>query len=455
MTSVVKGLMISAPKKSSGKTTLTLGLTSALTGQGRNVRVFKKGPDYIDPMWHKAASGHTCHNIDPYWMDTPQCRDIFHAHSAGMDLCLVEGNHGLHDGLDLEGNNSGAFLAKILEIPVLLVMDGSGMNRGAAAIILGHQLLDKDVTIAGVVLNNVASSRQAAKQRAAIEHYCGIPVVGALPRAAEAGIKERHLGLVTVHENPEVEQVIATLGKSVLENCDLETIFELAGEIEHSVSKPDSKEFPDPLVKIGVAYDKSFCFYYPENLDALRMAGAELVLFDTLKDSHLPEFDGIYIGGGFPESFLHELEENSSLREQLYQRIEKGTPVYAECGGLMYLTRSIERAGVKKQMVGAIPADVLFQAKPVGKGYSELSSRNSQSWFKVNQPIKGHEFHYSRLINLDAGIDFNFNVIRGTGVDGQKDGVIYKNVIASYTHIHASVVPQWADSFVSFVASHK
>ncbi len=445
--------MISAPKKSSGKTTLTLGLTSALTNLGHKVRVFKKGPDYIDPMWHKAASGQTCYNIDPFWMEARQCQEIFFSRSRDMDLCLVEGNHGLHDGLDLEGSNSGAALAKLLGIPVILVVDSAGMNRGIAAIILGHQQLDRNVQIAGVVLNNVATARQADKQRAAIEHYCDIPVVGALPRTTQAGIKERHLGLVTIHENSDADQVINGLGRIVAENCDLEKILALSKPIQppegiENIKAPNLKK---QTVKIGVAYDSSFCFYYPDNLEALEAAGAQLVYFDTIHDTALPEVDGVYLGGGFPESFLPELENNRAMRSQLRKRILAGMPVYAECGGLMYLTRSIERDGVKKEMVGVIPADVLFQKKPVGKGYSELKVKPTNNWFNSEKIIKGHEFHYSRLINLDQPMDYKFKIARGTGIDGTHDGILYHNILASYTHIHAGVVTNWADSFVDIV----
>lgn len=456
MTDKVKGLMISAPRKSSGKTTFTLGLISALKGLNKTVRVFKKGPDYIDPMWHKVASGQTCYNIDPYWMDDQQCRTAFLSRTKGSDLCLVEGNHGLHDGLDLQGSNSGAALAKLLKIPVLLVVDGSGMNRGVAALVLGHQQLDPDVHIGGIVLNNVASQRQADKQRAAIEHFCGIPVVGALPRNRDVGIKERHLGLVTIHENPEVEQVIADLGALVAEHCDLDVIMEIAGEIHPDTDTGDAEPVAptdSKLCRIGVAYDSAFCFYYPDNLEALEVAGAELVYFNTMKDQQVPDIDGLYIGGGFPESFLQELEANRPLREELKSSIQNGLPVYAECGGLMYLTRSIERHGVKKSMVGAIPADVQFQETPVGKGYSELQATDSNGWLTADSVIKGHEFHYSRLINIDPALSCGFKVVRGTGIDGKQDGILYQNVLASYTHLHAGVVKQWAGAFVNYVIS--
>ncbi|MCP4750985.1 MAG: hydrogenobyrinic acid a,c-diamide synthase (glutamine-hydrolyzing) [Proteobacteria bacterium] len=448
--------MISAPRKSSGKTTLTLGISSALMQRGMKLCVFKKGPDYIDPMWHKAVTGRACYNIDPYWMDSELCRKIFLTHSSGMDFSLVEGNHGLHDGLDLEGNNSSAYLAKILEIPVVLVVDSSGTNRGVAAVVLGHQLLDPEVTIAGVVLNNVSSPRQIQKQVAAIEHYCGIPVLGALPTTTNIRIKERHLGLITVHETSLVEEAVAAASEAVNQNCDLDKIQAAAGSICPVESDGMAACPPvQPRTKIGVAFDKAFCFYYQDNLDALGQAGAELVFFDTLNDRCLPEVDAIYIGGGFPESFLPELENNRALRSDLRAGIESGMPVYAECGGLMYLTRSIEREGEKKEMVGAIPADVHFQTKPVGKGYIELNSITNTSWLHINRLIKGHEFHYSRLSNIGSEIEYKYQVRRGMGIDGKYDGIVYKNVLASYAHIHSASVPEWASQFVDYVVWRK
>ncbi len=447
-----RGFMISAPKKSSGKTTITLGLTGAYTSIGKNVRVFKKGPDYIDPMWHRASSGNTCYNIDSFWMSDEECKTAFYSRSGDVDLCLLEGNHGLHDGLNLEGDNSGAHLAKLLNLPVLLVVDSAGMNRGVAAIVLGQQMMDKDLTIGAVMLNNVASQRQATKQIKAIEHYCNIPVIGAVPRSDTTGIKERHLGLVTTYEDPNVKETIEGLSKTLAENCDLDKLFSIAAPLTGTFSGLTPKRNPTgKKVKIGIAYDNSFCFYYPENLNALENEGAELIYFDTLKDQQIPDVDGIYIGGGFPESFLVELEENRSIRKDLAEKIESGLPVFAECGGLMYLTRSIEREGICKQMVGVIPADVKFQKKPVGKGYSELEIQNNKGWFKSETPLKGHEFHYSRLVDIGNGVDFKFKVVRGTGVDGNQDGVLYKNVLASYTHIHASVVKDWAASFVTAI----
>lgn len=448
--------MISAPRKSSGKTTLTLGISAALIEQGSKIRVFKKGPDYIDPMWHRAVTGFPCYNIDSYWMDDEECRDIFIRHGCEADLNIVEGNHGLHDGLDLSGQNSGAHLAKLLQIPVILVVDSSGMNRGVAAIVLGHQKMDPDVQFGGVILNNVASPRQAKKQIAAIEHYCGIPVLGTLPRTAEIQIKERHLGLTTTHEISAVKKVVASIAAIVKENCDLDKIKSAANILSNAQSSMmGSSVAESPKARIAVAYDKSFCFYYEENFNALRKAGAELVYFDTFSDPQLPEVDGIYIGGGFPESYLQELEDNHRLRNDIKVKINNGMPAYAECGGLMYLTNSIEREGIKKNMVGVIPADVLFQKKPVGKGYVELNTFSRKCWFNSSELIKGHEFHYSRLINIGSEIEYNYRVRRGTGIDGEFDGIVHKNLLASYAHIHSSCAPDWAKQFVGAAVGNR
>ncbi|MBU2646431.1 hydrogenobyrinic acid a,c-diamide synthase (glutamine-hydrolyzing) [bacterium] len=452
----MSGLLISAPRKSSGKTTLTLGLSSALIKQGIRLRVFKKGPDYIDPMWHQAVTGLPCYNIDPYWMSPEMCQRIFTMHSREVDFSLVEGNHGLHDGLDLAGSNSGAYLAKLLKLPVILVIDSSGMNRGVAAIVLGHQKLDPDVHIGGVILNYIGNSRQREKQVAAIEHYCDIPVLGAIPKTTHVQIKERHLGLITIHETDLVNEVVSAAAKAVMENCDLDRIKAIAGNIcLPDLAPEEHQSCGTPKVKIGVARDRAFCFYYQQNFNALREAGAELVFFDTMADKTLPDVDALYIGGGFPESFLPELEANRPLRGILKAAVESGMPVYAECGGLMYLTRSITRDGQTCEMVGAIPADVEFQKKPIGKGYIEIRTVPGKGWFQAERTIKGHEFHYSRLVNIGPNIAYNFTMERGVGVDGRNDGIVYKNLIAAYSHIHSSVVPEWSEQFVEFILRQK
>ena len=261
--------------------------------------------------------------------------------------------------------------------------------------------------------------------------------------------------MLTIHEADLTNKIINAAADAVSQNCNLEKIKQVAGQKQLDGIGQKSIKNVGKLVTIGVAYDNSFCFYYPENLDALREAGAKLVFFNTMKDQNLPEVDAYYIGGGFPESFLRELEDNASIREQLKQRIEQDVPVYAECGGLMYLTRSIEINGIKKNMVGAFPADVCFQKKPVGHGYIHLEPIQDKSWLASDSYISGHEFHYSKLTHIGSDIEFCYRVKRGVGVDKVHDGLVYRNVLASYAHLHSLAVPQWAVNFVDFILRHK
>ena len=464
-------LLISAARKSSGKTLLTLGLTGAYREDRLDIRLYKKGPDYIDPLWHRAASGSDSFNLDPYLMEPKTCLDTFLERSRGFDLSLIEGNLGLHDGMDPQGGDSSAALARLLGAPVLLVVDSSGMNRNIAAIVHGMKTFDPEANVAGVVLNRVRSPRQEQKQRAAIEHYSGIPVLGSIPALAAPPIAERHLGLITPNEDGEHTAILAAMGKLVREHVDLAGVRELARQAppleapaeintentaEHTTAQPARKVPPKtPTVTVGVAHDPAFCFYYRENLEALENEGAQLVFFDSLNDSSLPEVDGLYLGGGFPESFLEALEANRSLRRDIAGRIEGGLPAYAECGGMMYLTRSIIRDGVSREMVGVIPADVQFLEKPAGHGYVELAPSGATSWMKLEREIRGHEFHYSKLINADPNLTYFYEMKRGAGMGNGQDGIVYKNLLASYAHLHTRTVPEWSRDFVGLLRSRR
>lgn len=483
-------LFISAARKSSGKTLLTLGLAGAFKQMGLSLRMYKKGPDYIDPLWHKMASGEVAYNLDPYLMGGQASREIFLERSRQHDLSLVEGNMGLHDGMDLHGEDSSAALARLLSAPVILVVDSTGMNRNLAAIVFGLTQFDPRVNVGGVVLNKVKSPRQEQKQRQAIQHYCGIPVLGSIPVLPDPLIVERHLGLITPGEEATPEHTLANMRKIITEHVDLARVREIASQapalevppvaaptIEATIAATEhSQNKPSTTVKIGVAHDKAFCFYYPENLEALQKEGAELVYFDTLKDKALPQMDGLYIGGGFPESFLEALQSNVELRRDIAARIEGGLPTYAECGGMMYLTRSIIRNGQCCSMVGVIPADVRFQEKPVGYGYVELSPSGASSWLKLDRPIRGHEFHYSRLVDAGEDLPYYYSVTRGAGMgggqdshdasggqggrdegehQGNRDGIVINNLLASYAHIHTRSVPEWSRDFVACIRQHK
>ncbi len=446
-------VMISAVSKSSGKTTVSLGLCRALSGRGMSVQPFKKGPDYIDPMWLREAAGRPCHNLDFRTMTAEEIAGRFARHARAADIALVEGNKGLHDGMDLNGSDSNAALARVLGAPVVLVIDTQGMARGVAPLILGYQAFAPDVRIAGVILNKVAGARHEGKLRAAIEHYTAVRVIGSIGLDPSLAITERHLGLIPTCESGAAEQIIARIAAAVGSSVDLGALREIAATAEAlpQVSRPARAPSRGLDVRIGIARDAAFGFYYASDLEAFREAGAELVPFDTLRDPYLPPVEGLFIGGGFPETHLDALKANVSLRRELRAAIEAGLPVYAECGGLMYLARSISWQGRRVEMVGAIPADVVMSQRPAGHGYVRLRETGQGPWPDARGQFDAHEFHYSTLTNVSAELRYAYEVLRGTGIDGRRDGIVYRNVLASYAHLHACEANPWPRRFVSFV----
>lgn len=448
-------IFISAAHKSSGKTTVSIGLCAAFRRKNLDVQPFKKGPDYIDPMWLGLAAGHPCHNLDFYTMSHAEIVSTFSEYAQTADISLIEGNKGLYDGLDLDGSNSNAALSQLLQAPVILVIDARGMTRGIAPLILGYQAFDKAVNIAGVILNQLGGHRHEQKLRAVIEHYTDVTVVGAVHHDKRMEIIERHLGLMPSNESTTAIEKIRQLGDAIAEQVDLDQLLAFA---RTAPSLPEiSSESVHPAkadVRIGIARDAAFGFYYPGDLEALEQAGAELVFIDTTTEHKLPPVDGLFIGGGFPETQMQLLEHNQGMRNSIHQAIENGLPCYAECGGLMYLARSISWKGHKHQMVGIIPADVVMHERPQGRGYIRLQATEQLPW-PVNadptQVICGHEFHYSALENLSGALEFAFDVRRGTGIDGKHDGIVYKNLLANYAHLRNTRQSPWVHGFVEFV----
>ena len=447
-------MLISAAHKSSGKTLVSIGLCAALRAHGHVVQPFKKGPDYIDPMWLSQAAGRPCRNLDLYLMDDDDVVATFARHAA--EVSLVEGNKGLYDGLSLDGSNSNAAVAKLLDLPVFLVIDARGMTRGIAPLILGYQAFDKDIRIAGVILNKLGGSRHEAKLRQVIEHYTEVPVVGAIQYDEHLGIIERHLGLMPSNELIAAGAKIKQIGDAISGQVDLDRLLALSRKPPPAPAEI-AEIRPLPIgekPRIGIARDRAFGFYYADDLDALEAAGATLVPFDTLADAHLPEVDALYIGGGFPEACAVELEANTTLRDEIRQAIEKGMPAYAECGGLMYLARGIACEGRTYEMVGAIPGDVVMHDKPVGRGYVHLKESEEHPWPRPAAParqIKAHEFHYSSLENLPADSRFAYQVERGWGITGKSDGLMVNKLLASYTHLRTIGSCYWATRFVAFI----
>ncbi len=452
-------LLISAAHKSSGKTTVTLGLCAAMKDRGLTVQPFKKGPDYIDPMWLAIAAGRSCYNLDFYTMSPVEIRSLFAAKALDADLCLVEGNKGLHDGLALDGSNSNAALAKLLGAPVVLVLDTRGMTRGVAPMVLGFQSFDPAIDIAGVILNQVGGTRHEDKLRKVMERYTDVPVLGAVRRDRRLEITERHLGLVPSNEAEHARRTVQRLAGAMAEQVDLDS---LRGVARAAVMPAATDAVLPPgrhhQTRIAIARDAAFGFYYADDLEALAGAGAELIAFDTLSAPRLPDADGLLIGGGFPEVHARALEANAPLRTAIRRAIESGMPAYAECGGLMYLCRELRWRGESFEMVGVIPADVQMDERPQGRGYARVQETPGTPW-PADGPeptvVPCHEFHYSRLENLKPGLEYAYRVERGTGIDGDRDGVIYRNLLASYVHLRNTGGSRWTDRFLAFVDSKR
>lgn len=420
------------------------------------VQPFKKGPDYIDPSWLTAAANRSCRNLDAFLMSEETLLLSFQHACQGADLALIEGVMGLYDSFDIGGEGSTAWMARLLGAPVILLINASRMTRSVAAMITGFQRFEPETNIVGVILNNVSLSGHKRRLVAAIERYCDIPVLGSIPSDSSFAINEQHLGLKPYRATEGATSIIERIRDSIKVYLDLDRILALARRSEAQrlpmTSEPQRKK---PLAQIGVMLDKAFNFYYPENLEALRQAGAELVFIDSLQDQRLPVVDGLYIGGGFPELFSEELEANRGLRQDIAQAVEDGLPVYAECAGLTYLCQGIRWHGERHEMAGVIPSEVEICQQTQGHGYVVAEVTGENPWLPVGLIVRGHQFHHSHLSN-PGGLEFAYRMKRSRENDRKIDGIIYKNLFAAYTHLHALSVPQWAEAFVSLaLREHK
>lgn len=450
----VPRFVIGAPHGHSGKTTISIGLVGALREQGHVVQPFKKGPDYIDPSWLGYAAGRPCRNLDCYWMNERQIKTALIRGTEGADLALIEGAMGLFDGVDLKGTGSTAQIARITRSPVVLVVDATRATRSVAPLVLGFMNFEPDIKIAGVIFNKVARPRHESMLRAAIKEYCGIPVLGAVPKNAYSVFPERHLGLVPAAEHAAVREAVAGNVAVATRHLDLPAILAVAAQAPalEQDSTAGGAARHSVKVRIGVVLDQPFTFYYPENIEALAAAGAELVYINSMDDKELPPLDGLYIGGGFPEVFGEAIAANAGLCRGIRRAAEEGLPIYAECGGLMYLGRKIIWEGRTFPMCGVLPFDVVVERGPQGHGYTLMRSLEGNPFFPPGAEIKGHEFHHSRLTGIDPDLHYTYEVVRGHGIDGRRDGILYRNTFATYNHIHAVANPGWAPRFVELAA---
>jgi len=439
----MKQILITGDRSGSGKTSITLALT-ALLAKNNRVQTFKVGMDYIDPSYLSAASGRPCRNLDTFTLSEHQIRDIFHYGCRNADIAVVEGVRGLYEGADaLTDTGSTASIAKILDIPVVLVVSAQSITRSAAALVKGFQVFDQDIHIAAVILNNVKGGSHRAKAVSAIEHYCDVPVIGAIPRMEEMHLAMRHLGLVPFREGSgrgDFDARIATITEMIGKFVDLDRFGSTMKDVS---SSPDFKTLFDiPVdrdVKIGIALDEAFNFYYADLFDILHAAGADYIPFSPVHD-RLPDADGYIIGGGYPELFVKELEANDRMREALREVSQNGLPIYGECGGLMYLT---DRMTLKKGWHDS-PEDQDYEMCRVFSGETHMPSRRVVSYVEgvsLNgsplgaAPFRGHEFHYSEVV-LARDTRYAYQLTRGVGIHENLDGAFVHNTLGSYTHLH-------------------
>ncbi|MFP5257743.1 MAG: cobyrinate a,c-diamide synthase [Acidobacteriota bacterium] len=457
-------LVLAGLSGGAGKTILSLGICRALAAAGLRVRPFKKGPDYIDAAWLGLAAGHDAANLDPFLLPPERIPSLFLEKSADCDVSVIEGNRGIFDGMDVAGSCSTAALARTLAAPVVLILDATKMTRTAAAIVAGVAAFEPGLNLAGVVLNRTAGPRHRAILREAIESLAGVPVLGMLPKISENPIPERHMGLISMREHTAVDPILDGIAKVIGDNVDLTRLLAIAR------AAPELPDAPPPAWPaprgdgqrpvIGVVRDAALWFYYPENLEALTRAGADLVTVSILDDAPWPALDGLYLGGGFPETQAAKLADNLAVRERVKALAASGLPIYAECGGFMYLCQGLAVAGTVYPMAGVFPVTTSLCARPQGLGYSLATVVRENPYHPVGTVLRGHEFHYSKCQATLGACDgpdpilpgpesFALVMERGVGMLSGLDGLMAANTFAAYTHIHADGAPHWADNFVA------
>jgi cobyrinic acid a,c-diamide synthase len=448
-------VVIAGVSSGAGKTTLTVGLCRALQARRLRVALFKCGPDYLDPTYHRRAAGAPSHNLDGWMMGREAVRATFQRASHGADIALIEGVMGLFDGASPTGDEgSTAEIAKWLGAPVLLVADAGGMARSLAALVAGFAGFDPDLSVAGVICNRVGSRGHLDLLRRA---QTAPPIVGGLPCEPALAFPERHLGLLTAHEDAVAESLFAAWGARASEWLDLDAVLQIAGVPSSSNPSLSRRMAPASThrCRIALALDEAFHFYYDDNLRRLEGLGAELVPFSAVRDARLPPVDGLYLGGGYPELHAEALAANASMRDAVATFARSGRPIYAECGGLMYLTRAIRtRDGHPHAMVGLFPCEAVMSDRLEALGYVEVALEVDTPIGPAGTRFRGHQFRYSHLTEPDGAIPLAYSVRRRRGQEASREG--YRagdNVLASYVHAHWASNPRVAEAFVASCAA--
>ncbi|MGC9517975.1 MAG: Ni-sirohydrochlorin a,c-diamide synthase [Methanomicrobiales archaeon] len=428
-----------------GKTTISTGIMKALSNK-YNIQPYKVGPDYIDPTYHTLATGNPSRNLDSFFMSSGQIRTSFERglKKSRSKIGIIEGVRGLYEGISpIEDIGNTASIAKALDAPVILILNARSLVKSAAAVVLGFKTLDPEIKIEGVILNQVKNKKHYLKAKESVEKLSDTQVIGGLPRSGDIAVEQRHLGLVPAVERENILSYIERWGNVIAENIDLDKLLSI---MKDSKKLPQGREdiwhkMNRNKVKIGVAQDEIFTFYYQENLEALESNNAKIVKFSPYHHEELPDVDAVYFGGGYPEIFARELEKNESMRKSVKKFHNDGKPIYAECGGLMYLTRSINN----KKMCNVFNYDSLMTKKPQALSYVIAKTINDNIITKKDEIFHGHEFHYSKVL-LKGKNNFAFEILRGNGIKDSLDGLMEKNTVASYVHTHVAACPQFASN---------
>ena len=445
-------LVIAGTHSGVGKTTIATGIMALLTRKGYRVQPYKAGPDYIDPGYHSLATGRTSRNLDTWLMEEDTVRLLFRRAAAGADLAVVEGVMGLFDGSRGGEGGSTAHLARILEAPVVLIIDARGSAASTAAMVLGYRDYDPRLRLAGVILNRLGSEHQFRWAREVIEGRTGVRVLGYLGREDSLTVPERHLGLVPTVEGKGLGELLKRVVARLEQGVDLAGLLEIARSAP-SLPWPQDRLFPPGpparRVAIGIARDRAFQFYYQDSLELLQACGAELVPFSPLEDQGLPPgLDGLFLGGGFPELYAEPLQANLPMRRHVQRAVREGMPVYAECGGLIYLSRElVDFEGRRFRMAGVVPGRVVMDRRLAGLGYREAVALIPNPLMEAGQVVRGHEFHWSRLEGAGSARHRALH-LRREGEPPYHGGFATGSLLASYLHLHFCSHPCLAHNFV-------
>ena len=454
----MKGLLVAGTHSGCGKTTLTMGLMAALKRRGMDTAPFKVGPDFIDPGFHKQICDRPSRNLDGWMLSKEYNQEVFYKNGYSCDVAIVEGVMGLFDGYNGRSEaGSTAEMAKWLSLPVLLIVDARSMARSAAALIQGFENFDSELKWAGVVLNRLGSNVHLQFISEALEGHVNIPLLGGIKREDGLNLPERHLGLITQDENPLSLDYIDLLADMIEDSLDLGMLLDNLPELDIPKFSQKQEIRQNPSVRIGIARDEAFCFYYQDNFDLLERYGAELVFFSPLNDYCLPpDINGLYLGGGYPELFAEKLSKNRGLMEEIKELGNNGLPIYAECGGFMFLSEGIkDKSSHFYPMTGLFPMKIKMLDRLNALGYREITLKVSSPLGRLGEKIRGHEFHYSEIKEITGKVDLVYKLGDRPGLEIREEGYMKQNILGSYVHLHFGSNPRIAENFVGFIADER